>query len=525
MVDLVNGNTIVATCTCSDRLQNFSVSRVGESGKFFGFFFCQQLKLTLIDLERELEVTKGMKIRVGYSEGDITKVTYPHPLFFVEEATRNEENNTIEIVAYDGFYKAGNMLYADTPIPGIFILPIYDPLNPYSIIARCSSALGMAGCYSNASNPMLFNEEPNLDGTETVADVLRMCAEATQTVIFATPATAVGSCYARRLNTSSEADLTITKDDYISLKVGDLVALDNICHTTELGNNVRASAGAESGVIQYVRENAFWTAASEEDVATYVDNAWSNVSGISINQFTLDNWFGNYLLEVGDKLSIETDDGSYITTYLLDDVISFDGTLSQSTKWAYEMSAEEDESNPSDLGELLSKTYARVDKANKQITLLASEKDVTNDRVSALEINTNNISATVSEVKTSTEQAIETINDNFETLTETVSTKMTKEDFTIEINKALSNGVDKVETSTGFKFDEEGLTVSKTNSEISTQITEDGMTVSKSGQVVLRANNKGVQAEDLHATTYLKIGNMSRFEDWNGRTGCFWIGG
>ena len=111
----------------------------------------------------------------------------------------------------------------------------------------------------------------------------------------------------------------------------------------------------------------------------------------------------------------------------------------------------------------------------------------------------------------------------------TMSLLFTKEDVEIAIKSELSNGVDKVITATGFTFNEQGLTVSKSDSEISTQITEDGMTVSKSGDVVLTANNEGVSAQNLHATTYLIIGNYSRFEDYintagEARTGCFWIG-
>jgi hypothetical protein len=70
------------------------------------------------------------------------------------------------------------------------------------------------------------------------------------------------------------------------------------------------------------------------------------------------------------------------------------------------------------------------------------------------------------------------------------------------------------------------LTVSKSDSEISTQITEDGMKVSKNDDVVLTANNVGVQARNLHSTTYLIIGSNSRLEDYHDtRTGMFWIGG
>ena len=61
---------------------------------------------------------------------------------------------------------------------------------------------------------------------------------------------------------------------------------------------------------------------------------------------------------------------------------------------------------------------------------------------------------------------------------------------------------------------------------MTTQITEDGMIVSRSSGEVLTADNKGVKAENLHATTYLIVGVNSRFENYdNGsRTGCFWIG-
>ena len=55
------------------------------------------------------------------------------------------------------------------------------------------------------------------------------------------------------------------------------------------------------------------------------------------------------------------------------------------------------------------------------------------------------------------------------------------------------------------------------------------MRVNRGGNEVLTANNQGVQAEDLHATTYLIIGKHSLLQDYttpsfNNRTGCFWNG-
>ena len=58
-----------------------------------------------------------------------------------------------------------------------------------------------------------------------------------------------------------------------------------------------------------------------------------------------------------------------------------------------------------------------------------------------------------------------------------------------------------------------------------TIIDEDCMTIEINANQVLVANNEGVDAYNLHASTYLIIGDNSRFEDYNNnsRTGCFWI--
>ena len=96
----------------------------------------------------------------------------------------------------------------------------------------------------------------------------------------------------------------------------------------------------------------------------------------------------------------------------------------------------------------------------------------------------------------------------------------------VYVQSAMDDGVSKVVTSTGFTFDDAGMTVEKSGSEMKTQITENGMSVYQNSAQVLTANNKGVDARNLHATTYLIVGNNSRFEDYGyDRTGCFWIGG
>ena len=160
-----------------------------------------------------------------------------------------------------------------------------------------------------------------------------------------------------------------------------------------------------------------------------------------------------------------------------------------------------------------------VDNQGQQIAAQTS-------RISNLEVNADAISATVQRVQTDTQDSLDSVNQSVSQLSERVNLALTSDQVEIAVEKKLADGVKTVTTSTGFTFDEEGLTVSKTGSEMSTQVTEDGMTISRSGTQVLVVDNQGVQATNLHANTFLVIGGKARFEKYgDNRIGCFWIGG
>ena len=142
--------------------------------------------------------------------------------------------------------------------------------------------------------------------------------------------------------------------------------------------------------------------------------------------------------------------------------------------------------------------------------------------LASLKLTANSITQQIETMEQSTSNALET-------LTNRVSNTVTANDVSILIEQEMSDGVNSVHTETGYVFDKDGLTISKSGSEMSTQITEDGMKVSRDGDTVLTATSAGVNAVNLHATTYLIIGGTSRFEDFyddqlGQRTGCFWIG-
>ena len=502
-VELYNGSTLVDTYSYTDRLIKFSVERVGDESKFFGYTICQKINIHLIDKARELNITTANSFKVYFGVND--EYICPFPTFYVTQCRRDENTNELSITAYDKLYEASKHTVAELNLTSYTI-------EEFSL--ACKDLLGATNLnLFNVSEPSPFELSyptgANYEGTETIRDALDDVAEATQTICYINEEDYL---VFRRLLKDADADFVIDKSKYITLDSGDNRRIQTVMHVTELGDNVSAST-IHVGSTAYVRDNPFWDL--RDDIGTLVDNALAIMGDFSINQFEC-AWRGNFLLEPGDKIGLITKDDETVYSYLLDETIDYDGSLSANTRWEYSNSDSETESNPSSLGEVLKQTYARVDKANKEIELAVKDIEGYTERINKIEMDTEGIAATVSKV----EQEVSELS---------TSVGMTPEDVQIQINSTLANGVDKVKTTTGFTFNEDGLTISKTGSMITTEITEDGMVVNRDGNAVLTANNEGVQAVNLHATTYLIIGQYSRFEDYERdgepRTGCFWIGG
>lgn len=121
------------------------------------------------------------------------------------------------------------------------------------------------------------------------------------------------------------------------------------------------------------------------------------------------------------------------------------------------------------------------------------------------------------------------LDDDVSTLSNEVKMKLDSEAVDIKVKAALENGVDRVETESGYRFDADGLTISKSGEQMKNVLDNTGMYVTRSGEEILTANNEGVTAVNLHAKEYLIVGSgngRSRFEDYDTlRTGCFWVGG
>ncbi len=505
---------VADTYSYTDALKSFSVDRVDESSKFFGFGISQKTNIKLIDTERQKNITtaNAFKIYLGAGESYIK----PLPIFYVTECRRDENTNELSITAYDGIDKAKENTVNEL---GLSSYSIKDFVRACAAFLNCKGVRFVNIPEDDTGLNLSYETGANFEGTETIRDALNAAAEATLSIYYIN---ADDILVFKRLDLSGQAVLTIDKEQYITLKSGDNKRLSAICSATELGDNVIAALNV-TGSTQYLRDNPFLEL--REDIADILDAAINTIGGLTINQFELD-WRGNYLLELGDKIELVTKDNATVISYLLNDSFTYDGSLSQSSSYKYEYSEAENVDNPTNLGEALRATFARVDKANKQIQLVASETEANKKAVAALELNTGEINLSVSKLEKDTKDAINSLNEDIATAKKEASLAVTEEQVKITIKNELESGTSKVVTEKGYSFTDDGLIVDNADSEMKTAITDDGMQVFKNDEAVLTANNAGVDAQNLHATTYLIVGKNSRFEDYDDeRTGCFWIGG
>ena len=523
-VGLYDSSTLLDTFLPTDKLQEITIARVGEKGKFFGFGICQQATVKIIDKANDLIFLKGENLKTSFRANSGSAYARVCPSFYIKDAVRDEKTSVYTITAYDALDSAVGHVFSE--------LGMEAPYTLINVIDAVKSILGLSGISYPTGFDISYENGANLSGDETLRAILNAVAEVTQTIYYVDHRDYL---VFKRLDKTGDPVLTISKNDYFELTTALPVTLSKIMSVTELGDNV--DAGDDTGVIQYVRDNPFWNART--DLQTLLPAAVDRISGLTIVPYNL-KWRGNFLTELCDKIKVEDKYGNLVTTYILDDSFTYKGGFSQTSDWEYKPDSERaTSSNPLTVGEKINQTFARVDKVNRTVTLHASEIAEAKSNISELQVNTQGITSSVSTIVNTQTDLSDTIVDiqngisqqnvsnakQFETLTKKVNATMTSTDVQLAISTEIAKGTDKVTTSTGFTFNEDGLTINKSDSEMRTNIDEDGMSIFKGSEEVLTANNTGVDAQNLHATTYLIIGTNSRFEDYGSdRTGCFWIG-
>ena len=135
----------------------------------------------------------------------------------------------------------------------------------------------------------------------------------------------------------------------------------------------------------------------------------------------------------------------------------------------------------------------------------------------------------VEDNKTASDDQIGSLNEEIVKISKQVSQQITADQIRTEITTERQNAEETLRTTTGITMDERGVTVDKTGASTVSNMSENGLSITEGQNKVLTADNTGVDARNLRATTYLIVGGRIRMQNyWHDRgpgVACFWVGG
>lgn len=511
------GNSL--TYTQSGELKELTLDRNAE-GKFFGVSVTQKLNVKLLNKNNNIPLAAGDLLEPWmYCGNDAKKLGS----FYITEIHKDENTNELSITAYDFIYFLQNYTLNDLGSGFTSIYAINTALkNTFNEITNI---------YVQADDSTAFNyiysgdNIINFEGTENLRDILTQICEATQTIAYIYGK----SLYYIRLLPDDEEVATIDKSKYFTLSTKENRRLVGIVATTELGDNVGFEDNV-SGTVQYINENGFLNLMTSTELASRINAAYEMLNGLTINQFEM-NWRGNPTISYGSKLKIEDKQGNYVYSYLLDDTIKYNGAYSQTTKWAY-ADSQTTEYNDSSIGDVLNRTYARVNKVDNRIDMLAEDLAGAQAAISVMpeQISTtvsSAVSGAIDEYDEGIQGQINGLDDKYlsQSYTEMIQNAY---GWALDVNKEFTekDTLEKSIQTTTVLINEDGITVGKNTSSLTTNLNENGMLIKDGNTTELTVNSQGVEAHNLTADNYLIIDGLIRFQKYgSNRIGCYWIGG
>lgn len=411
--------------------------------------------------------------------GDVDYSHVEYGSYIIKEVTKDEEQKTISLECYD--YMLQSMIPYDLALDYSAGVTVKDFLD-----AICDR-LGWEKGYTSFYNSNVLIDEEKYDSSDTFRDALDDIAEvAGGSIGF------VGTVL--QIIYPTDTREIIDEENLKTLKIGKKYGPVNsvvLSRTPQEDNiyNKDADSIAAHGLTEIRIENNQIIDSHRED---FMDGICEALFGLSFELYELES-FGIGYLRFCDIFSLKTADGVEHKALMLCDDLKITQGVTETSKLEEPETTTTDYKAASTTDKTLKRTILRVDKQENKITGLA-------ERTDALE-------------------------SGLADVTKKAELTISPEAVDIKISEAI-NGIDSVETSTGYTFDKDGLNIHKDGEEMHNTLDNTGMYVRRSGTDVLTANNEGVNAINLTARQYLIVGNNARFEDYpGGRTACFYIGG
>ena len=249
-----------------------------------------------------------------------------------------------------------------------------------------------------------------------------------------------------------------------------------------------------------------------------IENIYNNINGLKANSFEGKTVI-DPAIDIGDKIII---DGKPV---IYQGEMTLEGRFVAQISSKIQIKQKEETTVKKESQKVINRrVQSEINQIDGKITQLAEE-------TSQLTKETNNNYQDIIQKldKVPTEDDIITLNNKVETI-------QTNTDYVINVAEDLQvNGVSKVKTETGYTFDNDGLTIKKTNAKTKSTLNEAGLEIKdatgSSEESLLFAGydeeigETVVKSKNMNVEKYLTIGKYSRIEDYEEGTGVFWIGG
>lgn len=505
--------------TNSDKLQSIDIdSGCYVDGNIIGSVYAKCLNANFVGNINDL-AEKNMCAKIGVKYADLSTE-------YIDMGKYTIERPNNEITAQYSQIKAYSKLYSNLDKPYICnidylsgnktLKDLYiDVCNQLGLTPKTTDILN--GNIPITDNPFTNNEK-NRIVLQTICKI--SCS-------FADIDDDTNEIELNWLNTSETPDYTFMKNDYVSVDGGEIVC--GPINTLIIKSSQVDDENLTKQDLESIAENGEHSITISDDYILYndslreqaINNIWNRVNGLKYVDCKLTTYYGKPFLKLGNKIRIYTSDTDYFDTYVLKHKFTYDGAFASIIESPVLTQQEVNHKQDISISQAVRYAQINIDKQKGSIEELVGEINNVN-----LKENNNYQEITKKFDNYVPKESIVSIENSVKKITENTYTKT-------EINTKLIDGsVEKVVSTSG-TFDENGLTIDKTNAPTRGNFNHKGMKVenANSKEELLFAgfdeelNQTIVRSENMNVRKYLNIGKNSRIEDYNtDRTGTFYVG-
>lgn len=270
-----------------------------------------------------------------------------------------------------------------------------------------------------------------------------------------------------------------------------------------------------------------------------VENIYNEINGLVANSFEGKTVI-DPAIDIGDKIII---DGKPV---IYQGEMTLEGRFVVQISSKIQIKQKEETTVKKESQKVVNRrVQSEINQIDGKITQLVEENAETSTKLSqheqTIDSITNKVSSNTTEINNNYQDILQKLGDKAQkddviSLENKAETIQTNTDYAIKISEDIqANGVSKVKTETGYTFDNDGLTIEKTNAKTKSKLNEAGLEITdatgSSEESLLFAGydkNIGetvVKSKNMNVEKYLTVGRYSRIEDYEEGTGVFWIGG